>query len=125
MIAEPVCELLVGIQRDEQFGPSIVIGSGGVFVELFHDSVSLLLPTNRREVKRAVGSLRVAKLLAGYRGRAAGELDAVVDAVMATAEFAEQNWDLVAELDINPLMVTPGGCIAADVLIRETVDSHI
>jgi hypothetical protein len=67
-----------------------------------------------------VNSLRVAKLIAGYRGRAAGELDAVVDAVMAIAEFAEQNWDQVAELDINPLMVLPdgGGTVVADALLR-------
>jgi acyl-CoA synthetase (NDP forming) len=120
MVGGTVAELIVGINRDDQFGPALVIGAGGILVELIADSASLLLPTNRDVVRNAVLGLTSAKLLAGFRGKPAGDIEAVVDAVMAVATYAEQQWDQLQELDINPLMVLPEGkgVVAADALIR-------
>jgi acetyl-CoA synthetase len=119
MATGAVAELIIGVKRDEQFGPALVIGAGGVLVELVADSVSLLLPTDRDTVKNAVESLSVSKMIRGFRGGKAGDLNAVVDAVMSVAKFAESNWDRLVEMDINPLLVLPEGqgVVAADALI--------
>lgn len=119
MVTGAVAELLIGIKRDEQFGPALVIGAGGMLVELIADSVSLLLPTNRTAVAAAINSLTVAKLLKGFRGKPAGDIEAVIDATLGIAAFAEDHWDTLLELDINPLMVLPDGqgVMAVDALI--------
>ncbi len=119
MVTGAVAELIVGIKRDEQFGPTLVIGAGGIMVELISDSVSLLLPTDRAAVIEAIHSLVVSKLLAGFRGKPAGDIKAVVDATLGIAAFAEDHWETLQELDINPLMVLPDGqgVVAVDALI--------
>jgi len=119
MIEAPLAELIVGIKRDEQFGPALVVGSGGVLVELVADSTSLLLPVTRDELRMAIGSLAVSKLISGFRGRPKGDIDALLDAVLAIVAYAEMNWDSLLELDVNPLMVLPEGhgVVAADALI--------
>ncbi len=119
MATDAVAELIVGIKRDDQFGLALVIGAGGILVELVADSVSLLLPTDRAAVTNAVESLSVAKLIKGFRGNAAGDMNAAVDAILTVANFAEDNWDSLMELDINPLLVLPDGqgIVVADALI--------
>ena len=84
------------------------------------DSVSLLLPTNRAAIAAAINSLTVAKLLAGFRGSKAGDINAAIDAALGIAAFAEDHWDTLLELDINPLMVLRDGqgVVAVDALIR-------
>lgn len=113
-----VAELLVGVRRDEQFGPALTLGTGGVLVELVRDTATLLLPASRTEVEEALRSLRVWPVLAGYRGRAAGDVAATVETVLAVARHAYGS--AVAELDINPLLVLPEGrgVVAVDALIR-------
>jgi acyl-CoA synthetase (NDP forming) len=119
MVDGAVAELIIGIKRDRQFGPALVIGAGGILVELMADSVSLLLPTDRASVAEAIDSLSVARLLKGYRGGPAGDIDACIDAILSIADFAEDHWDSLVELDVNPLMVLPQGrgVVAADALI--------
>ncbi|HET6220632.1 MAG TPA: acetate--CoA ligase family protein, partial [Dongiaceae bacterium] len=114
-----VAELIVGVKRDPSFGLVLVVGVGGILVEMVEDAATLLLPTDRAAIERAIRGLRVAKLLAGYRGKPAGDIDAVIDAVMAVAAFAEAHRDHLAELDVNPLLVLPKGqgAIAVDALI--------
>jgi acyl-CoA synthetase (NDP forming) len=119
MMTGAVAELIIGIHRDEQFGPALLIGAGGILVELVADSVSLLLPTDRAAVAEAIESLSVSRLLAGFRGAPAGDIEAAVDAILGIAAFAEDHWDRLLELDVNPLMVLPAGkgVVAADALI--------
>jgi acyl-CoA synthetase (NDP forming) len=123
MITGTVAELIIGINRDAQFGPALVIGTGGLLVELVSDSISLLLPTDKEAVAEALMSLKVAKLLEGFRGKPAGDRQAVIDAILAVAAFAMDHWDTLEELDVNPLIVLPEGegVIAADALIRLSV----
>jgi acyl-CoA synthetase (NDP forming) len=117
-----IAELIVGLRRDPQFGLVMVVGMGGVLVELVEDAATFLLPTTRTTVTEALGRLKVAKLLKGYRRTPAGDIDATVDAVMAIAAFAEAHGDRLAELDVNPLMVLPKGqgALAVDALIVMT-----
>lgn len=119
MVPGAVAELIVGIDRDPGFGPYLVLGSGGILVELVGDRRLLLLPASRDEIEAAILSLKVATLLKGYRGKPAGDVAAVVDAVLAIQRLALDQGDRLLELDVNPLMVCPHGAVAADVLIRQ------
>jgi acetate---CoA ligase (ADP-forming) len=114
-----VAELIIGLNRDPQFGLVLVVGMGGILVELAEDTATFLLPTDRETVAQAIGKLKVAKLLKGYRGKPSGDMAAVIDAVMAVASFAEAHRDRLVELDVNPLMVLPQGqgALAVDALI--------
>ncbi len=120
MVTDAVAELIVGVARDPQFGPTLVVGSGGILVELVGDSRTLLLPVSGEEVREAILSLKAAKLIAGFRGKPAGDIDGAVAAVMAVARYTQANAARLAELDVNPLLVRPKGkgAVAADALIR-------
>lgn len=120
MVEGVVAELIVGVVRDEQFGPSLVLGGGGILVEVMRDSVSLLLPTSREEVRKALEGLRCAPLLKGFRGAPPADLDAAADAILAIAGRIEKDPSSIIELDINPLLVLAEkrGVVAADALIR-------
>lgn len=118
-VAGFVAELIVGLHRDPQFGLVMVVGMGGTFVELVEDTVPLLLPTDRAAVARALEGLKVMKLLKGFRGKPAGDVEAAVDAIMAIARFADAHRGRLVELDVNPLLVLPEGqgAVAVDALI--------
>jgi acetate---CoA ligase (ADP-forming) len=97
-----------------------VLGAGGVMTEYLKDSTSLLPPFTAEAVRGALGRLRVATLLAGFRGKPAGDVEALVAAVLAVARYAETHLESLAELDVNPIIVRPSGLgvVAVDVLIR-------
>jgi acyl-CoA synthetase (NDP forming) len=118
MATPPLAELIVGIKRENDFGLALVIGAGGILVELLKDSRSLLLPTTDGAIRRAVLSLRSAGLLQGFRGREAADLNALVAAIRAVADYACENADALLELDVNPLLVGAHGTTAVDALIR-------
>jgi acetyl-CoA synthetase len=112
--------LLVGVQRDPQFGLTLTLGAGGVFVELLRDSVTLLLPLTRADLLQALQTLKMWPMVTGYRGRAHGDVEALLDAVQAILAFATAHADRLLELDVNPLLVLPlgQGVLAVDALIR-------
>ena len=115
-----VVELLVGLTRDPQLGLLLTIGSGGTLVELFRDSVTLLLPVSETQVRDALSKLRVAPLLDGYRSREAADKDAAVAEILAIARFAVEHRHELEEVDVNPLGVRGKGqgAVALDALIR-------
>ena len=119
MVEQVVAEIIVGVARDDQFGPYLVIGGGGILVELMKDSASLLLPVTREQVLRALDRLKCAPLLNGFRGGPPADLDAAADVILAVAGMVEKDPSSVVELDINPLMLLAEGrgAIAADALI--------
>ncbi|AZC50333.1 Acyl-CoA synthetase [Pseudomonas chlororaphis subsp. piscium] len=118
MASAPLAELIVGIKRENDFALALVIGAGGVLVELLQDSRSLLLPTTDGAIRAAVLSLRSAVLLQGFRGREPADLDALVAAIRAVADYACENAEQLLELDVNPLLVGARGTLAVDALIR-------
>ncbi|CAI8797497.1 CoA-binding protein [Pseudomonas sp. IT-P253] len=118
MATSPLAELIVGIKRENDFGLALVIGAGGILVELLKDSRSLLLPTTDGAIHAALLSLRSAMLLQGFRGREAADLDALVAAIRAVADYACENAGQLLELDVNPLLVGAHGTTAVDALIR-------
>lgn len=119
----PLAELIIGVKRDPLFGMVLVIGAGGIFVELLKDATPLLLPVSRRDVETALRGLKSFALLDGFRGRPAADLEPVIDAIMAIARFASDHLDTLAELDVNPLMVSESGAVAVDALIVEATAS--
>lgn len=118
MAAAPLAELIVGIKRENDFGLALVIGAGGVLVELLKDSRSLLLPTTEGAIRQALLSLRSAPLLQGFRGRPSADMQALVAAIGAVADYACENVGQLLELDVNPLLVGASGTVAVDALIR-------
>jgi acetyl-CoA synthetase len=119
MVKGTVTELIIGITSDEQFGQALVIGAGGIFTELLRDSVTLILPVTDTQIDQALSTLKIAKLIDGFRNRS-GDRQAVIRAISAVAAFAQANLTTLEELDVNPLMVLPPGegAIAVDALIR-------
>jgi len=118
MVPDAVAELIIGIDRDPVFGLYLVIGSGGILVELVGDNRLLLLPARSDEIAEAIGALKVATLLKGYRGRPKGDMAAAIEAVLSIQLFALATSDRLLELDVNPLIVRPKGAVAVDALIR-------
>ncbi len=120
MIVDAVAEILVGIIVDPQFGLSLVLGAGGVLTELLHESVSLLPPFTPAAVQAALQQLKVYRLLGGYRGKPAGDIPALIDAILAVTGYAAAELGRLKELDVNPMIVRPAGrgVVAVDALIR-------
>jgi len=120
MIDDGVAEILVGVTVDPQFGQLLVLGAGGVLTELLRDSVTLLPPFTAEAIAAALGRLRVAPLLRGYRGRPAADCDALVQTALDCTRYAAANLEHLAELDLNPVIVRPRGlgAVAVDALIR-------
>ena len=124
MVEGVVAELIVGVSRDEQFGPYLLVGAGGILVELMKDSEAILLPTTRTQVLHALGQLKCSPLLSGYRGAPPADLNAAADVILIIAGMVEDNPSAIIELDINPLMLLEEGrgVVAADSLIRLTTN---
>jgi acyl-CoA synthetase (NDP forming) len=118
MVQDSVAELIIGMSHDPIFGKYIIIGSGGILVELFKDSIPLLFPVSRKDVSLALSQLKVFPLINGYRKNPVGDIEAIIDCVMSTVRLISEN-DII-ELDINPLLVLKddSGVIAVDTLIK-------
>lgn len=118
MIEGAVAELIVGVNTDPLFGNYLVLGCGGVLVELLDDATPILMPVDRKDVARELAKLKIYPLLEGYRGSVAGDIEAIIDSVMAVLDFIEAHE--VLELDINPLLVLEKGkgAVAVDALVK-------
>jgi acetyltransferase len=112
-------ETIVGSHTDPQFGPLVMFGLGGVFVEIMEDTTFRLAPVGRDEAAEMTEEIDAAPLLRGARGREAVDLDAVVDAVRRASQLVA-DFPSIVELDVNPLVATPDGVRAVD--LRLTVD---
>ncbi|HET8576079.1 MAG TPA: acetate--CoA ligase family protein [Methylomirabilota bacterium] len=112
-------EMVVGIHRDPHFGPLVMVGLGGVFVEVLEDVAFRAAPLTRGDALDMVRSLRGARILRGIRGRPPADLDALVDALLALSRLATDSGQAIAELDVNPLIVHAEGqgVTAVDALV--------
>lgn len=119
MQPKPVGELIVGVKRDPLFGFVLVIGAGGVAVEVHRDAERLLLPSSSAEIERALRRLRTFALLDGFRGGPRADIGAAVRAMGAIQAFALAHADALQELDVNPLLLFENGAMAVDALIVE------
>lgn len=110
-------EIMVGARIDPQFGPLIVAGLGGIFVELLKDTALELAPVTPFEARAMLHKLKGRTLLDGFRGSEAVNVDALADVIVRLAEFAADQQDVIAELDVNPLICAGGRVVAVDALI--------
>lgn len=110
-------EILIGVNVDPQFGPMVMCGLGGVFVEVFKDVALYPAPFGKKEARRMLESLKSYKLLTGYRGGAPRDLEALAETIVKVSQFAAAHKDDLAELDINPVFVYEQGLCAVDALI--------
>jgi acetate---CoA ligase (ADP-forming) len=119
-MVRPGHELIVGMRRDPQFGPLVMVGLGGIYVELLKDVAFRVAPFDRNEARRMIAETHSGKLLSGLRGQPPGDVEAVVDVILRVAQLALDH-PQIQEIDVNPLMVYPAGAtpgaLAVDVRI--------
>jgi acyl-CoA synthetase (NDP forming) len=113
-----VGEVLIGMRRDSQVGPVIVLATGGIFTEIYRDTVMRLAPVNLEGAYQMITELKATQILNGARGRAKGDLKALAQAIFTVSNLAGSN-DVI-EAEFNPIMVLPEGegVVALDGLIR-------
>lgn len=117
-------EMVVGVRIDPLLGALVVVGFGGVLVELLRDSVLELAPVNAAEAKRMLAKLKGAALLKGFRGGAAVDVARLADIIVRVSEFAADQSDIIREADINPIICGQEPMMAVDALIvRAGADS--
>lgn len=112
-------ELALGIHHDAEMGPVVMFGAGGVLVELIDDVAVGRPKMDETEARAMVARTRVGRLLAGYRGGAVHDLDAVIAAIMALGRLAHHHGERIESLDVNPFYVRPvgQGAVALDALV--------
>ena len=115
-MATPGLELLLGLRRDPQFGPVVVVGLGGTLTEVLDDVAIRLAPVDAAEADAMLDNLRGTRLLAGVRGRPAVDRGAVVSMVVALGRLGIERPD-VLEVDLNPVIASASGAIAVDALV--------
>ena len=112
-------ETIVGVSYDAQLGPILLFGTGGVMVEVYNDVALRLCPITRDDALEMIDEVKGARLLRGFRGAPAADVDALADVLVNVSQMAAQLEGSLSELDINPLMVLPAGqgVKAADALV--------
>jgi acetate---CoA ligase (ADP-forming) len=108
-MVEDGVELILGMTYDETFGPLVVCGAGGVTVEVFKDAAVLLPPFTAEEARAAIASLKVAKLLDGFRGAPPRDVDALIDCCVRFGDFVAATDGQYAAIDLNPILVCARG----------------
>lgn len=106
-------EVIIGVVKDEQFGPVVMFGTGGVAVELMKDVSFRLAPLSREEAFEMISEVKGFPLLTGYRGAPVRDLDAIADVIMKLSGMVEKT-EGIKEFEINPLIVYEKGAIAVD-----------
>ena len=116
-------EVILGMQRDQQFGPLLMFGMGGLYVEVLHDVAFRLAPLSAQDAADLVAETAVGKILKGVRGQSPSDLNAVVDTLLRVGQLAV-DFPCLAELDLNPLIVGPAGQGAWAVDARMALDAE-
>ena len=110
-------EALIGYRIDREVGPLIMVAAGGVFTEIYHDRSLRLAPVDLPTAHAMIGEVRAFATLKGFRGKPAGDLGALANAIVALSQLALQNDPAIAEAEVNPLIVRGDGVMAVDALI--------
>jgi acyl-CoA synthetase (NDP forming) len=119
-MARPGVEVMVGARIDPVFGPLILVGLGGVLVELMRDASTALAPVTADEAQAMLRRLKGFAALQGFRGAPPADLDRLADIVCRLSEFAADQRDRIAELDVNPIICAGPNAVAVDALIVRT-----
>ena len=120
MVKDSLIEILIGIKIDEEFGPVIVIGAGGIYTELIRETKTLLLPLTKKDIQNELKNMKIGKILFGYRNQDRADIDSLIKTILSLSKFAEKNINKLHEIEINPLIVCKKnkGVFAVDALIH-------
>ena len=112
-------EMVFGLTTDPSFGPVVMVGAGGVLVEILGDVSYALPPFDTAHARRLIDRLRIRPLLDGVRGQTAADIEVLANALARFSVLSASLGDLITELDVNPIIAGPGGALAADVLAAD------
>ena len=116
-ISDVVCELLVGITRDYQYGLMLTIAEGGIYSEIRLDGNTLCIPANKTQILSALKSLKIWPILDGYRNKRALPVEEVISTILNLQKYVIENSNKIVEIEINPLLIKEDEVIAADALL--------
>jgi acetate---CoA ligase (ADP-forming) len=114
----PGIEMALGVITDPTFGPLVLVAAGGVLVEVLHDRALALPPIDGVGAHRIIDRLAVRRILDGVRGAEPGDVEALAGAIARLSVLAQDLGDLIAAVDVNPVIVGPKGCVAVDALVE-------
>jgi len=123
LMAKPGTEVIIGTTTDSQFGPVVMFGLGGIFVEVLKDVSFRIVPLEPRDAKQIVREIKGFAVLEGVRGQPAVDIEALERMILQVSDFAAQRPD-VAELDLNPVIAYPDGAVAVDARIVLTDEAE-
>ena len=109
--------MALGVTIDPQFGPLVMVAGGGALIELLRDRRYALPPLDARAARRMIDALASRPLLDGARGAPAADIDALAEAAARLSVLAVELGDRIAEVDVNPVIVSAKGCVAVDALV--------
>jgi len=115
-MATPGVEVIIGMSKDAQFGPVLMFGLGGVWVEILEDFSLRVIPVTRRDVREMIKEIKGYKMLTGYRGMPPVDEAKLEDMLLSVADFVTK-YPVVKELDLNPVIADSEGAIAVDARI--------
>jgi len=110
-------EIVLGVKNDNQFGPLVAVGLGGIMVEVFGDTAVRLAPVADETARDMLASLKSYPLLTGFRGKPGVDIDGLADAICRLSELAHDLADVIDQIDVNPVIAGAAGVMAADALI--------
>ena len=127
VLVEPMApkgvEVILGVSRDPTFGPLLMVGLGGIFVEILEDVVFAPVPLTETNARALLNRLKSAALLKGVRGEEPSDVDMLIQTIVALSHFAADHADMIAEIDLNPVIVHPKGqgvSIADALIIKQS-----
>lgn len=115
-MVRPGTEVIIGTTKDPQFGPVIMFGLGGIFVEVFKDVSFRIVPVSQRDAQEMIQETKGYPLLQGYRGKEPANIPVLVEMILKVSKFVEEN-PQIKELDLNPIFAYADGAVAVDARI--------
>ena len=112
-MARPGVEVIMGMSKDAQFGPVLMFGLGGVFVEVLKDVAFRIVPLNRRDASQMIREIKGYPLLEGYRGQEPANITALEDLLLKLSDFVDKN-PKIKEMDLNPIFAYKDSALAVD-----------
>jgi acyl-CoA synthetase (NDP forming) len=115
-MARPGVEIIIGMFKDAQFGPVIMFGLGGIFVEVLKDVSFRLIPIEKRDAEEMIGEIKGKALLQGYRGQEPADIKSLVDVLLKVSALVEKTPE-IKEIDLNPVFAYKDAAVAVDARI--------
>ena len=113
-------ELIIGGKNDPQFGPVVLVGMGGIGVEIYKDTAIRMAPITQQDAQDMLSKLKGTAILSGFRGKSAIDIKALVDLMVAFSKLLNKIHKTISSVDLNPVFCSPHGCVVADARIMLT-----